>query len=154
MTLQGRSCLCLVLAWLCSACGARTSVEAGDLTVGGQPSSPVAGAGASTAGSSSSGAAGSAPTQPEPAEPSRVLSIEVGGRHSCAVLSDGLKCWGGNFFGVLGLEDLEARGDEPNEMGKRLPRVNLGRNVVVGQVAPGIAEHACALFGGGRVKCW
>jgi len=83
----------------------------------------------------------------------KVLSIATGGGHSCAVFEGGLKCWGSNFLGMLGLEDSESRGDGPGEMGDNLPFVNLGQARVV-SVMPGTDSHTCALLTGGRVKCW
>ena len=48
--------------------------------------------------------------------------------HSCALLENGtdfggLKCWGRNHQGQLGLNDTENRGDEANQMGDELPFV-------------------------------
>ncbi len=82
-----------------------------------------------------------------------VQAVAVGGRRSCALLATGLKCWGANSFGALGLQDSESRGDDPNEMGDRLPTVDLGNGQVVTNVVPGGDSHTCALVVGG-VKCW
>ena len=50
-----------------------------------------------------------------------------GGSHMCAFLDDkSLKCWGGNYFGQLGLGDTNNRGDASGEMGDNLPVVDLG----------------------------
>jgi alpha-tubulin suppressor-like RCC1 family protein len=52
--------------------------------------------------------------------------LASGGYHVCAVLDDeSVKCWGWNSFGQLGVGDIEARGDEPNEMGDVLRPVDL-----------------------------
>lgn len=59
------------------------------------------------------------------------MNAEVGGfaagsDHNCAINGQGhIKCWGRNDFGQLGLGDVEARGDEMNEMGDALPFVAL-----------------------------
>ena len=56
-----------------------------------------------------------------------VTSLAVGFEHSCALLQDGrVKCWGVNLNGCLGLGDKAIRGDEPGEMGDKLPAVDLG----------------------------
>ena len=56
----------------------------------------------------------------------RVVALASGGYHVCAVLDDQrIKCWGWNNFGQLGLGDIDARGDEPGELGDALPAVDL-----------------------------
>jgi len=92
--------------------------------------------------------------KPKPQPGVEVLSVAAGGVHSCAVLEAGLKCWGSYFFGVLGLGDREARGDGANEMGDRLPLVNVGSGITVEAVFPSTDAHTCALLSGGLVKCW
>ena len=80
--------------------------------------------------------------------------VAVGWDHNCARLDDGgLKCWGYNGRGQLGLGDGQNRGDQPNEMGSNLPRVNLGSQRTVVQVVVG-AEHSCARLDNNKVKCW
>lgn len=80
--------------------------------------------------------------------------IFLGGMHACALLADGgLKCWGRNDKGQLGLNDTLSRGDGVGEMGDNLPFVELGEGVVVSSVALGEA-HTCAIIGDGDVKCW
>lgn len=82
------------------------------------------------------------------------VTVSAGVDHACAVLSGGgLKCWGGNVAGSLGLGDLSIRGDQPNEMGDNLPFVDLGLGVSVAAVSASY-NLTCALLGDGRVKCW
>ncbi|MBI4957362.1 MAG: hypothetical protein HY908_35460 [Myxococcales bacterium] len=84
----------------------------------------------------------------------RVVRLDVGGDHACALLSDGhLKCWGGNSSGQLGLGDTQSRGDAANEMGAGLPVVDLGTGKRATAVAAG-DYHTCAVLDDGRVKCW
>ena len=55
-----------------------------------------------------------------------VKRLDAGTKHVCAILDNGtVKCWGDNFDGRLGLEDIVNRGDQPNQMGDALPRVKL-----------------------------
>ncbi|KAJ1474212.1 regulator of chromosome condensation 1/beta-lactamase-inhibitor protein II, partial [Baffinella frigidus] len=66
------------------------------------------------------------------------------------------KCWGGNHFGELGLDDTLDRGDEANEMGTSLPSVDLGAGWTVVEVAAG-GDHTCARLENGAaraLKCW
>eukprot|EP00752_Nemacystus_decipiens_P003306 g3060.t1 len=80
--------------------------------------------------------------------------ISLGGMHACAVLDGGgLKCWGRNTEGQLGLNDTLNRGEGTTEMGDNLPLVDLGTGVVVTSVALGEA-HTCAVIDDGDVKCW
>lgn len=75
----------------------------------------------------------------------------IGDAYSCAILaSGGLKCWGDNAYGQLGLGDVEARGDDPDEMGANLPEIPLGGTIVA------VDRYAatCALDEDGRLKCW
>lgn len=40
----------------------------------------------------------------------KVVEMAAGEQHTCAMLSSGaVKCWGRNFYGNLGLEDIRAR---------------------------------------------
>lgn len=84
----------------------------------------------------------------------KVLQVVVGRVHACALLPGGkVKCWGYNRNGELGLGDDEDRGDEADEMGDKLPEVDLGANVSAIALAAG-AHHTCALLDDGTVKCW
>ncbi len=89
-------------------------------------------------------------------EEQRVLQVEAGNTHVCALLNHGkVKCWGN--YQWLGLGDLgnshNHRGDAPGEMGATLEPVNLGAGLVAVEIAAG-ATHMCARFDDGKVKCW
>ena len=79
-------------------------------------------------------------------------AITAAHAHTCAVLDNGgVKCWGSNQWGQLGLGDTDDRGDNAGEMGDDLPAVDLGGAAVA--VAGGY-NHTCALLVSGQVKCW
>jgi len=82
--------------------------------------------------------------QPCPSTGKRA-SLTAGYRHTCALTSSGgVKCWGDNGFGAIGVGDTTPR----------LTPVNvtaLGTSVVA--IAAG-DYHTCALSATGAVKCW
>lgn len=80
------------------------------------------------------------------------VHVASGGLHHCVLFSGGgVKCWGYNHNGQLGLGDTSDRGDSLGEMGDNLPLVNLGQPVT----ALGLGSaHSCALLSNGTVKCW
>jgi hypothetical protein len=83
-----------------------------------------------------------------------VSKLALGTGHACAVLADGgLKCWGRNAFGQLGLGSFLAAGSTPNSMGDLLFKVDLGSGLKARHVALG-ANFSCALLVDGQVKCW
>ncbi|MFN8488979.1 MAG: Ig-like domain-containing protein [Caldilineaceae bacterium] len=76
---------------------------------------------------------------------SNVSTVVAGDGHTCALLGDGsVKCWGNNFFGQLGTNDLQGNWPTPRAL------VSL-RGVV--NIAAGNA-HTCAVLTGGSLKCW
>jgi alpha-tubulin suppressor-like RCC1 family protein len=83
----------------------------------------------------------------------RVRHIACGGAHSCVIFDDGrVQCWGKNASGQLGVGDRRDRGVDPDDMGRALPFVDLGRREPIA-LALG-SRHSCALIEGGWVKCW
>ena len=80
--------------------------------------------------------------------------VSVGSDHSCAILDGGgVKCWGDNSKGELGLGDTNDRGDAPDEMADALPTVDLG----TGRTAKALSlghRHTCALLDNDTIKCW
>ena len=50
------------------------------------------------------------------------VALASGEDHTYALLDNrAVKCWGHNTWGQLGLDDRNARGDHPDEMGDALP---------------------------------
>ncbi|CAE7037113.1 Herc4 [Symbiodinium sp. CCMP2592] len=83
-----------------------------------------------------------------------VVQACAGANHTCAVLQDGsLKCWGSNVYGQIGSGNATGLGDDPNEMGDRLPAVDLGNGTKATQVACG-SLHTCVLLHDGGIKCF
>ena len=81
--------------------------------------------------------------------------IAAGHVHACVRVADmGVKCWGVNNNGQLGLGDKSIRGDEPGEMGANLPYLDLGPDVAEAPAVSGGGVHTCALLADGRVRCW
>ena len=77
-----------------------------------------------------------------------------GGYHVCIQSTvGGVKCWGQNTSGQLGLGDTAHRGNGASEMGSNLPAVSLGTGRTALALAPG-GYHTCALLDNRQVKCW
>ncbi|KXZ46769.1 hypothetical protein GPECTOR_41g734 [Gonium pectorale] len=94
--------------------------------------------------------------------PAPAVFVSAGFTHTCAVLEDpatrtrGLKCFGDNRYGQLGLGDTVGRGDQPGELGDMLKVVDLGPGYNISNVEAGV-YFTCALLsgpGGRIVKCW
>ena len=85
----------------------------------------------------------------------RVVGIEAGGHHTCAVLAtEDVRCWGANGHGQLGIDNPrytfnEYLGDD--EPITSVGLVDVGEPVL--QIAAG-HSHTCVLLEGGRVRCW
>jgi alpha-tubulin suppressor-like RCC1 family protein len=74
-----------------------------------------------------------------------VEAVSTGGIHSCALTSPGgMKCWGGNGSGQLGIGSL---------VGSAVPVDTTGLTGGVAGIAAG-DSHTCALTTAGGVKCW
>jgi alpha-tubulin suppressor-like RCC1 family protein len=87
------------------------------------------------------------------AAPVVVREVATGSNHACALLANGgIKCWGDNASGQLGLGDAVSRGGDPADMGDELPYVDLVSKSAL-QISLG-ANHSCALSGKGVVHCW
>ena len=75
-----------------------------------------------------------------------ITSINSGNTHSCAILDDGsVRCWGDNKNGQLG------DGTRTNSIIPILAATPLGKSAV--SLSTG-AEHTCAIFDDGTLRCW
>lgn len=82
-----------------------------------------------------------------------VRSGHAGPTHSGAILDDGtIKLWGQNP-GTFGLGDDNHRGDNTNEMGANLPRIDLGDIAPVVQLSLGFRSQ-CVVDEAGELRCW
>lgn len=75
--------------------------------------------------------------------------------YTCAILdNDQVKCWGDNYFGQLGLGDINSRGDDSFEMGDALPAIDLGKDQTAKAITAG-KNHTCAILNNNDdLKCW
>lgn len=80
--------------------------------------------------------------------------LALGAEHMCARLDDGrVKCWGANFYGQLGYDDQQNRGDLFGPHMASVAAVYLGS----GRTAVALAADyrtTCAILDNGDVKCW
>jgi alpha-tubulin suppressor-like RCC1 family protein len=85
----------------------------------------------------------------------RVVAMAIGAAHACALLDGGqIKCWGDNTHGQLGAGVFQSVvGDQPGEMGDKLPAIDFGEGRRAVSIAAG-PHHNCAVLEGGAVKCW
>jgi len=74
-----------------------------------------------------------------------VAQIGSPGEHNCALVSDGVRCWGPNHFGVLGI------GSNYNGsfLAPAVPALPSG----VTAISAG-SGHSCAIAAGGAASCW
>ncbi|WNC70905.1 DUF5011 domain-containing protein [Thalassotalea psychrophila] len=97
-------------------------------------------------------------TNPDTLEPYKATTMAFNSRNGCAVLDNGgVKCWGANNYGGLGLGEGERYpeqvfGDDDGEMGDNLGFVLLGDFHAIA-VATGY-HFQCALSNDNRIKCW
>ncbi len=98
------------------------------------------------------GFAGNGLTQPDFGKPVQNVSGATaifsgpGANHTCAVVPDGVKCWGANDAAQLGQMSTA-----PDGLAPVMP-LNLG-GLEIWKVALGL-RHTCALLEGGEVICW
>ncbi|MGK4000991.1 hypothetical protein WMF31_00095 [Sorangium sp. So ce1036] len=88
-------------------------------------------------------------------------AITASGNRTCVLLTnDGIKCWGSNYLGALGVGDSTPRGHVAGTMGDDLPLVNIGTEVVGSTPLVPITiaagdDHTCIIESTHhRIKCW
>ncbi|WP_437648574.1 RCC1 domain-containing protein [Sorangium sp. So ce362] len=89
-------------------------------------------------------------------------AITANGSRTCVLLTnDGIKCWGLNWYGALGLGDTTARGNDPTgSMGDALPFVDIGTEIVgatplVPTTIVAGGDHTCIIESThSQIKCW
>jgi alpha-tubulin suppressor-like RCC1 family protein len=85
--------------------------------------------------------------------PYTVKQLYAGGYQSCVLLSNGgVKCWGSNYGGNLGIGSTIDVGNGM-DMGSQLAGVFLGTRRYATQLAIG-GNHVCALLDDATMKCW
>ena len=86
-----------------------------------------------------------------------VKALALGGKHSCALMTDNtLRCWGDGGAGQLGNGSVDDIGDGVGEM-ESIEAVNLADGEATVQAVSLGQEHSCALlgsWGATTVKCW
>jgi alpha-tubulin suppressor-like RCC1 family protein len=93
-------------------------------------------------------ASATVPTEPQVG--GHAVQLAVGAGFACVRLSDGgVRCWGANDSGQLGLGDIERIGDD--EAPWQVATIELGAAAI--DITAG-AHHACAVLLGGAVRCW
>lgn len=82
--------------------------------------------------------------------PTRITQVGIGEGFLCALSSGGgVKCWGRDLNGSLGRAGTGSDVTHP----LTIPILDFGTTRRVVQIAVGNA-HACALFEGGKARCW
>ena len=80
--------------------------------------------------------------------------MAVGNNHTCVILSDNqIRCWGANYSGQLGQEHIESLADEPSEVVKEIPPIDLGTGLSAKTMSSG-KDYTCVLLSNNQVKCW
>ena len=78
---------------------------------------------------------------------SGATAISGGYSFTCAIISGGAKCWGSNFYYVLG-------GGQSASFESNVPVSVTGLTSGVSALAASSSTHACAVTTAGGVKCW
>jgi alpha-tubulin suppressor-like RCC1 family protein len=84
--------------------------------------------------------------------PITASGISAGSSHACAIVADGVSCWGSNSFGQLGLELSDpAAHPDPGFRASAVPVAVAGLTEVTAIAAGG--DHTC-VADGDVAKCW
>lgn len=81
-------------------------------------------------------------------------ALALGAHHSCALSTNGgVKCWGQNGSGQLGIGTTTDHGAPAESMGAGLPAVDFGASRRALSIAVGM-DFSCAALEDGQVVCW
>ena len=80
-------------------------------------------------------------------------SVAISYEFTCVYSNNGVKCFGNNNQGRLGIGSTNFIGSNANELGDNLNFTELGTNFIPKQVTLG-NQHACALSTLNDIKCW
>lgn len=85
-----------------------------------------------------------------------VKQIVAGDSFVCTILNnDRVRCWGYNLDGQLGIGNAVNQADSPLRPLSAIPDTDLGAGLVPTTIqTASTTNHTCALFSGGRLKCW
>jgi alpha-tubulin suppressor-like RCC1 family protein len=82
------------------------------------------------------------------------VAIRAANDFTCALLDhNGIKCWGTNSDGELGLGTTNPYGGTQATIGDSLPEVDLGTSLPILSLGSG-RGHTCVMFSDNSVKCW
>lgn len=89
---------------------------------------------------------------------SRVVAVDAGSDHACAVTKYGaVKCWGNNYWGQLGDGTTINRSTPVNVVGLSSRVVAISTGGIFEHIDEDFrysAFHSCAITNTGSVKCW
>ncbi len=84
----------------------------------------------------------------------KAQALVAGIYHTCALLDNGgVRCWGRNFNGQLGIGSTTNRGTAPGQMGDNLPYVYFGNSIKAKSLSANY-DSTCAILENDELKCW
>jgi alpha-tubulin suppressor-like RCC1 family protein len=83
------------------------------------------------------------------------IDVSIALNTACAVVQDsGIKCWGSNTAGQLGIGSTSSVGTTGGQMGNNLAEVPLSTTGLATTKVVAGGNHTCALQSNSTVKCW
>lgn len=84
----------------------------------------------------------------------QIIQLEVHEYSACVLAKNGdMKCWGKNYQAQLGVGDYKPRGELAEDMGSKLPLVDLGLPIF-GIASGSHSLSSCAILINHEIKCW
>ena len=80
-------------------------------------------------------------------------NVAIGYQFTCVYSNIGVKCFGSNQYGKLGVGNTASVGENVNQLNDNLKFTVLGSNFIPKQVTLG-SHHGCALSTINDIKCW